>query len=73
MIQQGTITCNLSNFVIFRYSENAVRNDGKALQTTAGGQPHLPKGDEAMRITFHIGEFTITIVIKKRKNRHPDR
>ena len=24
------------------------------------------KGGEAMRITFHIGEFTITIIVKKR-------
>ena len=23
-----------------------------------------------MRITFHIGEFTFTIIVKKRKNRH---
>ena len=27
---------------------------------------HFPKGGEAMRITFHIGEFTITIIVKKR-------
>ena len=31
------------------------------------------KGVEPMRITFHIGEFTFTIIVKKRKNRHPAR
>ena len=24
----------------------------------------------ALRITFHIGNFTVTIIIKERKNRH---
>ena len=33
---------------------------------TAGGWPTLPERGEAMRITFHIGEFTITIIVKKR-------
>ena len=43
---------------------------GKALHNTAGGWPHFPKGGETMRITMHIGSFTVTIIIKKRKNRH---
>ncbi len=30
------------------------------------------KGVRHMRITFHIGSFTITIIVKSR-NRHPDR
>ena len=47
--------------------------DGKALHTTAGGWPHFPRGGETMRITMHIGSFTVTIIIKKRKNRHPAR
>ena len=38
--------------------------------TTAGGWPHFPRGGETMRITMHIGSFTVTIIIKKRKNRH---
>ena len=37
---------------------------------TAGGRPHHPKGGETMRITLHIGSFTVTIMIKKRENRH---
>ena len=41
-----------------------------ALQDTVGGQPHHPKGGEAMRITLHIGSFTVTIMIKRRENRH---
>ena len=41
---------------------------------TAGGWPHAPhaetrKGGEAMRITLHIGPFTVTIIVKSR-NRH---
>ena len=36
---------------------------------TAGGRPHHPKGGETMRITLHIGSFTVTIIVKSR-NRH---
>ena len=36
-------------------------------------QPHHPRGGEAMRITLHIGTFTVTIIVKKRGNRHPGR
>ena len=31
---------------------------------------HLPKGGDSMRITFHIGNYTVTIIIKESKNRH---
>ena len=58
--------CNLLHFVVFCKS----RFWRQALHTTAGGWPHFPKGGEAMRITMHIGSFTVTIIIKKRKNRH---
>ena len=34
------------------------------------GRPHSPEGGEAMRITLHIGAFTVTIIVKKRENRH---
>lgn len=27
-------------------------------------------GDCHMRITFYIGDFTVTIIVKKRENRH---
>ena len=33
---------------------------------------HPPKGGEAMRITLHIGAYTVTIIVKRR-NRHPAR
>ncbi len=40
----------------------------------AGGSSILQKGGETMpiRITFHIGNFTITIIVKRmhKKNRH---
>ena len=39
---------------------------------TAGGWPHHPRGGEAVRITLHIGAFTVTIIVKSR-NRHPGR
>ncbi len=32
----------------------------------------LRKGVRLMRITFHIGAYTVTIVVKRR-NRHPAR
>lgn len=31
---------------------------------------HPPKGGEPMRITFHIGTFTVTIIVRRRKNHH---
>ena len=31
---------------------------------------HHPKGGEPMRITLHIGGYTVTIIVKKRENRH---
>lgn len=31
------------------------------------------KGVRLMRITIHIGAFTVTIIVKKRENRHPGR
>ena len=47
---------------------------GKALHKTAGGSAyHFRKEVKLMRITIHIGIFTVTIIIKKRKNRHPAR
>ena len=39
---------------------------------TAGGWSHHPKGGEAVRITLHIGPYTVTIIVKRR-NRHPGR
>ena len=45
---------------------DAAKNGGKALHIRQAVGLHFPKGGEAMRITFHIGEFTITIIVKKR-------
>ncbi len=44
-----------------------------ALHKRTGGWPTPPKGGGVMRITLHIGAFTVTIVVKKRENRHPGR
>ncbi len=43
------------------------------LQTLHNGRRliySLAKGGGHMRITFHIGDFTVTIIVKKRENRH---
>ena len=43
------------------------------LQTLHNGRRliySLAKGGGYMRITFHIGDFTVTIIVKKRENRH---
>ena len=40
-----------------------------AAQRQAVGH-NLRKGVRPMRITLHIGAYTVTIVIKKRENRH---
>ena len=60
---------SVSNYAILITLPSAARR----CTTTAGGWPHFPKGGETMRITMHIGSFTVTIIIKKRKNRHPAR
>jgi len=33
----------------------------------------LQKEVRLMRITFHVGDFTVTVMIRKRRNRHPAR
>ena len=60
---------SVSNYAILITPPSAARR----CTTTAGGWPHFPKRGETMRITMHIGSFTVTIIIKKRKNRHPAR
>ena len=45
---------------------NARKGTG-ANNKRAGGWLHLRKEVSLMRITFHIGRFTITIVVKERK------
>ena len=57
---------SVSNYAVLITPPSAARR----CTTTAGGWPHFPKGGETMRITMHIGSFTVTIIIKKRKNRH---
>lgn len=63
---------HLANPVETWYTKTAA-SAARRCTTTAGGWPHFPKGGETMRITMHIGSFTVTIIIKKRKNRHPAR
>ena len=44
----------------------AFREEPRADNKRAWRLPvHLPKGGVAMRITFHIGRYTVTIVIKE--------
>ena len=63
------ISATLANPVESWYTGNAA-SAARRCTTTAGGWPHFPRGGETMRITMHIGSFTVTIIIKKRKNRH---
>ena len=63
------ISAILANPVESWYTGNAA-SAARRCTTTAGGWPHFPRGGETMRITMHIGSFTVTIIIKKRKNRH---
>ena len=58
-----------------RYNKKASPMGGRkgAAITVGGLAASLYKGGEAMRITFHVGDFTVTIMIKKRRNRHPAR
>ena len=42
----------------------------KSTAITVGGWLHHRKGVELMRLTFHVGIFTVTVIVKKRKNRH---
>ena len=63
------ISATLANPVESWYTGNAA-SAARRCTTTAGGWPRFPKGGETMRITMHIGSFTVTIIIKKRKNRH---
>ena len=30
----------------------------------------IPERGDTMRITLHIGTYTVTIIVKKRENRH---
>lgn len=50
----------------------ALRMERWALHKTAGGESRTPRGGDAMRITLHIGRFTVTIIVKSR-NRRPGR
>ena len=58
----GFCDCRLSKTVLYCFCCFG----GKALHIRQAVGLHFPKGGEAMRITFHIGEFTITIIVKKR-------
>ena len=61
---------SVSNYAILITPPSAARR----CTTTAGGWPHFPKGGETMRITMHIGSFTVTIIIKNARTatRHGD-
>jgi hypothetical protein len=44
---------------------------GRALQSYGRRFGYILREEvELMRITFHVGDFTVTIMIKRRRNRH---
>ncbi len=44
---------------------------GRALQSYGRRVGYILREEvELMRITFHVGDFTVTIMIKRRRNRH---
>ncbi len=48
-----------------------VREAGRALRLRSAVWLHPSiKGVRLMRITFHVKDFTVTIMIKRRRNRH---
>ena len=47
------------------------REAGRALQSYGRRFGYILREEvELMRITFHVGDLTVTIMIKKRRNRH---
>ena len=44
---------------------------GETIRYTVGGSADTSEKEvNAMRITLHIGAFTVTIIVKRRGNRH---
>ena len=61
------LSCSKAGFLT-EYAELGKMRSGAA--RTAGGYGYTPaKGVLLMRITLHIGRFTVTIIVKSR-NRH---
>ena len=51
--------------------ESPEREAGRALQSYGRRFGYILREEvELMRITFHVGDFTVTIMIKRRRNRH---
>ena len=47
------------------------REAGRALQSYGRRFGYILREEvRPVRITFHVGDFTVTIMIKKRRNRH---
>ena len=44
---------------------------GETIRYTVGGSADTSEKEvKPMRITLHIGPYTVTIIVKRRKNRH---
>ena len=51
--------------------ESPEREAGRALQSYGRRFGYILREEvRPVRITFHVGDFTVTIMIKKRRNRH---
>ena len=51
--------------------ESPAREAGRALQSYGRRFGYILREEvRPVRITFHVGDFTVTIMIKKRRNRH---
>ena len=62
----------LTKFAAFDIiKEPPEREAGRALQAYGRRFGYILREEvRLMRITFHVGDFTVTIMIKKRRNRH---
>ena len=56
----------IDNYGVVIYNSIARRGTG-ANNKRAGGWLPSPRGGELMRITFHIGKYTVTIIVYERK------
>ena len=66
-LRARALSCSKAGFLT-EYAELGKMRSGAA--RTAGGYGYTPaKGVLLMRITLHIGRFTVTIIVKSR-NRH---
>ena len=68
--QIGRLSQFIDKFCFLLYNNSALMGgrDDTIHGRRFGG--HFRKEVHAMRITLHIGAFTVTIIVKRRENRH---